>query len=152
MSREIHHLQLTFAFFLWLFLHCRWTFGDSNSNKSFQWTFGESNSNKSLQICWVSETRQLVSTLRLRSLILSPQIRLRETREWNTYFGLGNSKIVYQNSTLFTIPIFNMIKVNRYGNQRKYLELREKSVNPKNNRYLFTYLENRPKSRLHHVL
>ena len=31
--------------------------------------------------------------------------------------------------------------------EEKYLELRKKSVNRKNNRYLFTYLENRPKSR-----
>ena len=30
--------------------------------------------------------------------------------------------------------------------EEKYLELRKKSVNRKNNRYLFTYLENRPKS------
>ena len=29
--------------------------------------------------------------------------------------------------------------------EEKYLELRENSVNRKNNRYLFTYLENRPK-------
>ena len=26
--------------------------------------------------------------------------------------------------------------------EEKYLELRKKSMNPKNNRYLFTYLEN----------
>ena len=32
--------------------------------------------------------------------------------------------------------------------EEKYLELRNESVNRKNNRYLFTYLENRPKSRL----
>ena len=31
--------------------------------------------------------------------------------------------------------------------EEKYLELREKSVNRKNNRYLLTYLENQPKSR-----
>ena len=30
--------------------------------------------------------------------------------------------------------------------EEKYLELRKKSVNRKNNRYLFTYLESRPKS------
>ena len=30
--------------------------------------------------------------------------------------------------------------------EEKYLELRKKSVNRKNNRYLFTYLENRPKN------
>lgn len=36
-----------------------------------------------------------------------------------------NSKIVYQNSRLSTIPKFNMIKVNGYGNQgKKYEELR----------------------------
>ena len=28
--------------------------------------------------------------------------------------------------------------------EEKYLGLRQKSVNPKNNRYLFTYLENWP--------
>ena len=36
--------------------------------------------------------------------------------------------------------------------EEKYLELRQKTVNPKNNKYLFTYLENRPKSRLHRVV
>ena len=36
--------------------------------------------------------------------------------------------------------------------EEKYLELRKKSVNQKNNRYLFTYLENRPKSRLYIAL
>ena len=35
---------------------------------------------------------------------------LRETREWNMCFGPRNSKIVYQNSRLSTIPTFNMIK------------------------------------------
>ena len=30
--------------------------------------------------------------------------------------------------------------------EEKYLELRKKSVNRKNNRYLFTYLENRAKN------
>ena len=29
--------------------------------------------------------------------------------------------------------------------QEKYLKLRKKSANRNNNRYLFTYLENRPK-------
>ena len=41
---------------------------------------------------------------------------------------------------------FNMIKVNRYDNREKYLELRKKYLNRKNNRYLFTYLENRAKN------
>ena len=36
--------------------------------------------------------------------------------------------------------------------EEKYLKLRKKSVNRKNNRYLFTYLENRPKSRPHITL
>ena len=36
--------------------------------------------------------------------------------------------------------------------EEKYLELRKKYVNRKNNRYLFTYLENRPKSRLYIAL
>ena len=36
--------------------------------------------------------------------------------------------------------------------EEKYLELRKKSVNRKNNRYLFTYLENRPKCRLYIAL
>ena len=40
---------------------------------------------------------------------------------------------------------FNMIKVNRYDNREKYLEVRKKYLNRKNNRYLFTYLENRAK-------
>ena len=56
---------------------------------------------------------------------------LRETREWNTCFGHRNSKIVYQNSMLSTIPIFNMIKVKRYGNQGKISRTSSKSVNPK---------------------
>ena len=36
--------------------------------------------------------------------------------------------------------------------EEKYLELRKKSVNRKSNRYLFTYLENRIKSRLYIAL
>ena len=36
--------------------------------------------------------------------------------------------------------------------EKKYLELCKKFVNQKNNRYLFTYLENRPKSRLYIAL
>ena len=36
--------------------------------------------------------------------------------------------------------------------EEKCLELRKKSVNRKNNIYLFTYLENRPKSRLYIAL
>ena len=35
----------------------------------------------------------------------------------HTCFGPWNSKIVYQNSRLSTIPTFNMIKVNRYDNR-----------------------------------
>ena len=62
-----------------------------------------------------------------------------------------NSKIVYQNSRLSTVPTFNMIKVNRYDNQGKNIQnLVKKFVNPKNNRY--TYLENRPKSCLYITL
>ena len=44
---------------------------------------------------------------------------LRETREWNTCFGSRNSKIVYQNFRLSTIPTFNIIKVNRYDSRGK---------------------------------
>ena len=71
MSREIHHLQLKFASFLcfFFFLISGWTFGKSNSNKSFH-------------ICWISETRRLVSNLRLWSPILSPQIRQSEAKCW----------------------------------------------------------------------
>ena len=36
--------------------------------------------------------------------------------------------------------------------KEKYLELCKKSVNRKNNRYLFTYLEKQPKSRLYIAL
>ena len=36
--------------------------------------------------------------------------------------------------------------------EEKYLELRKKSVNRKNNRYLFTYVKNGPKSRLYIAL
>ena len=46
------------------------------------WTYGESNSNKSFQICWISETKRLVSNLRLWSPILSPQIRQSEAKCW----------------------------------------------------------------------
>ena len=46
------------------------------------WTFGKSNSNKSFQICWISETKRLVSYLRLWSPILSPQIRQSEAKCW----------------------------------------------------------------------
>ena len=53
--------------FFYFFLNCGWTFGESNSNKS-------------LQIWWISETRRLVSTLRLWPLILSPQMRQSEAR------------------------------------------------------------------------
>ena len=67
------------------------------------WTFGESNSNKSFQIWRVSETRRLVSTLSSWPLILSPQIRLRENREWNTCFRPRNSQIVYQLSPLYRL-------------------------------------------------
>ena len=135
MSSEIHHLQLKFAFFLWLFFNGGWTFGESNI--------------KSFQIWWISETKQLVSTLRLSSSISSPQIRQSEARcrtwisirliklfwPWKekrqrlvlirekvimcACFGPWNSKIVYQNSRLSTIPTFNMIKVNQYDNREK---------------------------------
>ena len=73
---------------------------------------------------------------------------LSETWERKRCFKPWNSKIVSQNSRLATIPTFNMIKGYRYDTGEKYLELHQKSVNPKNYRYLFTYLENRPKSRL----
>ena len=179
MSSEIHHLHLKFAFFLWLFFNGGWIFGESNNIKFFQ-------------ISWISETKRLVSTLRLWSSILSPQIRQSEARCWTwisirpiklfwswkekrqslvlmretvirlcekpgsakrTCFGPRNSKNVYQNSRLSTIPTFDMIKVNQYDNRgKKYLELRKKSVNRKNNRYLFTYLENRLTSRLYITL
>ena len=69
-----------------------------------------------------------------------------------TCFGPWNSTIIYQNSRTSTIPTLNMIKINRYDNRGKYLQLRKKSVNRKTNRYLFTYLENRPKTRLHIAL
>ena len=36
-----------------------------------------------------------------------------------TCFGPRNSKIVYQNSRLSTIPTFNMIKDNRYDHRGK---------------------------------
>ena len=64
---------------------------------------GESISNKSFQIWRVSETRRLVSTLPLWPLILSPKIRLRENREWNTCFRPRNSQIVYQLSPLYRL-------------------------------------------------
>ena len=56
MTSEIHHLHLKFAFFLWLFFNGGWTFGESSNIKSFQ-------------IWWISETKPLVSTLRLWSSI-----------------------------------------------------------------------------------
>ena len=63
------------------------------------WTFGESNNNKSFQILWISKAKRLVSTLRLWSLILSPQIQQSEARCWTwisiwliTCFGLEKKK------------------------------------------------------------
>ena len=56
MTSEIHHWHLKFAFFLWLFFNGGWTFGESSNIKSFQ-------------IWWISETKPLVSTLRLWSSI-----------------------------------------------------------------------------------
>ena len=56
MTSELHHLHLKFAFFLWLFFNGGWTFGESSHIKSFQ-------------IWWISETKPLVSTLRLWSSI-----------------------------------------------------------------------------------
>ena len=147
MGSEIHHLHLKFAFFLWLFFNGGWTFGESSNIKSFQ-------------IWWISETKRLVSTLRLWSSISSPKIRQSEARCWTwisirliklfwpwkekrqrlvlmrkkvitrlcekpgngkgtCFHGPRNSKLVYQNSRLSTIPTFNMIKVNRYDNQGK---------------------------------
>ena len=143
MSSEIHHLHLKFAFLLWLFFNSGWTFGESNNIKSFQ-------------IWWISETKRLVSTLRLWSSIsakwgemldVNILIRLiklfwpwKEERQRlvlmrqkvitrlcekpgngkGKYFhGPRNSKLVYQNSRLSTIPTFNMIKVNRYDNRGK---------------------------------
>ena len=146
---EIHHLHLKFAFFLWLFFNGGWTFGQSSNIKSFQiW-----------RLWWISETKRLVSTLRLWSSISSPKIQQSEARCWTwisirliklfwpwkekrqrlvlmrkkvitrlcekpgnrkrTCFGPRNSKIVYQNSRLSTIPTFNMIKANRYDNRGK---------------------------------
>ena len=68
-AKYIIILQLKFFFFLWLFFNCGWTFGESNNNKSFQ-------------IWWISQTKPLVSTLRLWSSISSPQIRQSEARCW----------------------------------------------------------------------
>ena len=153
MSSEIHHLHLKFAFFLWLFFNGGWTFGESSNIKSFQiWT--------------ISETKRLVSSLRLWSSISSPQIRQSEAKCWtwisiwliklfwpwkekrqrlvlmqkkvitricekpgsekHTCFGPRNSKIVYQNSRLSTIPTFNMIKIIDMTIEEKYIELRKK--------------------------
>ena len=67
MSCELHHLHLKFAFFLWLFVNGGWTSGESSDIKSFQ-------------IWWISETKRLVSTLRLSSPISSTQIRQSEAR------------------------------------------------------------------------
>ena len=109
--------------------------------------------NLSRLVNFSSETKRLVSTLRLWSSISAPQIRQSEARCWTwisirliklfwpwkekrqrlvlmrkkvitrlcekpgsgkrTCFGPRNSKIVYQNSRLSTIPTFNIIKVNR---------------------------------------
>ena len=81
MSSEIHHLQLKFAFFLWLFFNCGWTFRESNNNKSFQ-------------IWWISETKRLVSTLRfIWSSISSSQIRQSGARCW-TWIVHKTNKVV----------------------------------------------------------
>ena len=45
-----------------------------------------------------------------------------------TCFGPRNSKIVYQNSRLSTIPRFNMIKVNRYDNRGKISRTSKKNL------------------------
>ena len=58
-------------------------------------------------------------------------------------FGPRNSKIVYQNSSLSTIPTFSMIKVNRYDNRGK-ISRTKKSVNQKNNRYCLVHLPWKP--------
>ena len=68
-----------------------------------------------------------------------------------TCFGPRNSKTVYQNSRLSTHPHIRQ-KLSDMTIEEKYLEVRKKSVNQKNNRYLFTNLENRPNSCLHRVV
>ena len=84
---------------------------------------------------------------------IAPVIKnFQNRRGKSTCFGPRNSKFVCQSSRLSTIPTFNMMKVNRYDNRGKISTTSEKSVNRKNNRYLFTYLENRPKSRLYIAL
>ena len=65
-----------------------------------------------------------------------------------TSFGPRNSKTVYQNNILGCLPSPHSTwwKLINMTIKEKYLELYKKSLHWKNNRYLFTYLENRPKN------
>ena len=146
MSCKIHHLHLKFALFHWLFVNGGWTFGESNDVKSFQiWWISETELFVStLRLSSSTSSSQIrQSEVRCRTWIFTRLIKLfwpwKETRQRlvlmrkkvitrlcekpgsgkRTCFGPRNSKLVYQNSRLSTIPTFNMIKVNRYDNRGK---------------------------------
>ena len=59
------------------------------------------------------------NTLKRKKAMARITVKKSTTLEWNTCFGPRDSKIVYQNSRLCTIPTFNMIKVYRYDNRGK---------------------------------
>ena len=100
---------------------------------------------KTNKVVWPwKEKRQRLVLMRKKVIPRLCHVSVKPGSGTCTCFGPRNSKIVYQKSRLSTIPTFNMIKVNR--------KLHKKSVNRKNNRYFFTYLENRRKSRLHRVV
>ena len=147
MSCEIHHLHLKFAFFLWLFFNGGWTFGESNNIKSFRADLVNFRSKavsiylalmisiSSPQIrqsearCWTWISIRLIKLFwpwkeqRQRLVLMREKVITRLCEKpgsgKRTHFGTRNSKIVHQDSRLFTIPTFNMIKVNRYDDRGK---------------------------------
>ena len=98
-----HHLQLKFAFFFFFFFH----------------TVDEHLENLTVIILSMVSFRSKAVIIYLALMIFN--FIPANSAAWNPVvehvFGPRNSRIVYQNSRLSTIPIFNMIKVNRYDNR-----------------------------------
>ena len=100
-----HHLQLKFAFFFeFFFFH----FVDEHLENLTV-----------INLSMVSFRNKAVSIYLALIFNFIPA----NSAAWNPgvehVFGPRNSRIVYQNSRLSTIPIFNMIKVNWYDNRGK---------------------------------